>query len=418
LAPIRLSGVTAVTASISSPVETSDAGGNYMANQAKKWMLSGGVAAAAAGAAACYFLDRKRGKQRRAAFSKKAGRLAERATQGVTDIQHRLQGKAVEVWHGFHRGQPSDRVLEQRIRSRLGRTVAHPRGIHVVSDNGVVTLWGAAAEPEIRRLIRTVESMPGVAEVLNHLEPHEATEPAAPESSSLRQARHETLLNWSPAARLCAGTAGAALAVYGWKRKDRLGLSLSALGVGMAAASTMEKNLHSILAFFEDCPGFELDETIRINAPISDLYDFWANPENYPKVFSHITAIERLGENLYRWTVNGPAGLPIHWEGRITRTIPNTLVEWKSLQGSTVGNFGVARFDPHYDASTRVRIRMFYRPPAGIVGRFLADMLGVNPKIVLEQDLKRLKALFENEEDYMKELRQGGEPELLKTATT
>jgi uncharacterized membrane protein/osmotically-inducible protein OsmY len=388
-----------------------------MAKQDKIWVLLGGAAATAAGVAAFYFLDRERGKQRRKAFSKNAGRLAERATKGVADLHHRLQGKAIEAWHGLHPDPPSDRVLEQRIRARMGRIVAHPRGIHVVSDRGVITLWGAADANEIRRLVNMVETMPGVAEVINHLEPHEARGPAAQESPTLKQARHETMLNCSPAARVCAGTAGAALAVYGWKRRDPLGISLSLLGAGIAAASTLEKNVHSILAFSEDCPGFELEETIRINAPISDLYEFWANPENYPKVFSHITAIERLGENLYRWTFTGPAGVPIHWEGAITRTIPNTLVEWRSLPGSTVGNFGIARFDPHYDASTRVHVRMFYRPPAGILGRFLAEWLGSDPRKVLQQDLKRLKLRFETEANLMQELRDET-AELLKTAQT
>jgi uncharacterized membrane protein len=262
--------------------------------------------------------------------------------------------------------------------------------------------------------------MPGVVEVLNHLEPGEAEPPVAAASNTVKQAHRETLLNLSPAARLAAGVGGAAVAAYGWKRKDRLGISLSVLGAGLAAASTMKRNLHSLLAFSEDCPGFELEETIRIHAPVSDLYDFWANPENYPKVFSHITAIDRLGENLYRWTVTGPAGMPIHWEGSITRAVPNTLVEWKSLPGSTVGNFGIARFDPHYDASTRVRVRMFYRPPAGIVGRFLAELLGSDPKEVLRGDLKRLKLRFETEENLIQKLKEGSEAsggaELLKTA--
>jgi uncharacterized membrane protein len=391
-----------------------------MANRGKKWMLFSG-AAAAVGAAALYFLDRKRGKSRRAAFSRKAGRLtatlAGSASRYAGDVQHRLKGIAHEAWKYPLRHPPDDRVLEERIRSRMGRIVAHPHRIHVASEGGTVTLWGAAAEKEMRKLVRAVETMPGVVEILNHLERLEPAEPVAQDSNFLKQAHQETLLQWSPAARLVAGVSGAGIAVYGWKRKDRLGVSLSLLGAGLAAASTMKRNLHSVLAFAEDSPGFELEETVRINAPISDLYDFWANPENYPKVFSHITAIERLGENLYRWTVTGPAGLPIHWEGRITRAVPNTIVEWKSLPGSTVGNFGIARFDPHYDASTRVHVRMFYRPPAGIVGRFLAELLGSDPRKVLQQDLKRLKQRFETEENLINKLKKGtDEVELLKTA--
>jgi uncharacterized membrane protein len=281
-----------------------------------------------------------------------------------------------------------------------------------------VTLWGTATENEIGKLIYMVKAVPGVAEVLNHLEPREVHNAPA-EPNVLQQAHRETLLNWSPAARMVVGAAGAAAAAYGCKRKDSLGLSLSLVGGGLAVASTLRRNVHSMLAFSDDSPGFELEETIRVNAPISDLYDFWAKPENYPKVFSHITAIERLGENLYRWTVTGPAGVPIHWEGRITRQVPNTLVEWKSLPGSTVGNFGIARFDPNYDASTRVHVRMFYRPPAGILGRFLAEVLGSDPKKVLRQDLQQFKMRFETDDNLIKELKDGGETaELLKTART
>jgi uncharacterized membrane protein len=385
----------------------------------KRWMLLGGVAA---GAGAFYFLDREHGAERRAEFSRKTGRLAasftDTAAKYISDSQHRFSGVVRQVWYGLHSSLPDDRVLEERIRSRMGRIVTHPPRIHVTASDGVVTLWGTAPENEIGKLIHAVEAMPGVVEVLNHIEPRE-TPVLSAKLNALQQARHETLLNWSPATRMVAGAAGVAAAVYGWRRKDRLGLSLSLLGTGLAVASTLKRNVHSMLALAEDSPGFELEETIRVNAPISDLYDFWANPENYPKVFTHITAIERLGENLYRWTVTGPAGLPIHWEGRIVRAVPNTLVEWKSLPGSTVGNFGIARFDPNYDASTRVHIRMFYRPPAGVLGRFLAELLGSNPKQVLRQDLKRLKQRFETEEDLMRELRAGGEDDqLLKTART
>jgi uncharacterized membrane protein len=55
---------------------------------------------------------------------------------------------------------------------------------------------------------------------------------------------------------------------------------------------------------------------------------------------------------------------------------------------------------------------MFYRPPAGILGRFFAELFGPNPKQILDQDLKRLKYIFEND------ALQNEESELLKTATT
>ncbi|MBZ5531401.1 MAG: BON domain-containing protein [Acidobacteriia bacterium] len=387
-------------------------------NRTASWTLLTGIAA---GAAAYYFLDPKRGAERRDLFTKKAGRLAkdvgQAASKSLRDSQHRLSGLASHVWPGFHHRPPEDRVLEERIRSRMGRIVSDPHRIHVASDAGTVTLWGTAPDVEAKELVHAVETMDGVNEVLDHLEIHPVP-PAENEPDSYHAIRKQTLLNWNPSKRLVVGALGTAAAVYGWKRKDNPGLILSLLGAGMAATSLLERNPYSMLALSQDSPGYELDRTITINAPLSDLYGFWTNPENYPKVFSHISNIERLGENLYRWTIVGPANIPIQWEGMITQTVPNTTVEWKSLPGSMVGNFGIARFDANYDASTRLRVRMFYRPPAGILGRFLAELFGADPEKVLDHDLKQLKRLFEQDENLVKELQEGGDEQLLKTATT
>jgi uncharacterized membrane protein len=383
------------------------------------WMILGGIAGATA---AAYFLDCQHGSERRARFARNAERLASAAVDGVSlgfrDTGHRLVGKARHVWLTARRDQVDDRILAERIRSRMGRILTHPHKVQVVCDKGVVTLWGEAPQDEVLDLTQAVAAIAGVKEVLDHLEVHESPIPPAREEDALVKARHAIRLNWSPWQRLLASVAGAAISAYGWRRKDKLGTALSLIGSGLATQAWMKQNVNSLLAFSEQYPGFSLERTVKINAPISDLYDFWCNPENYPRVFSHISSIERMGENLYRWTITGPAGIPIHWDGMIIRTVPNTLVEWKSLPGSTVGNFGVARFDANYDASTRIDIRMFYRPPAGIMGRFLAELLGANPKQVLDQDLARLKRIFESDENFAKKLKEGGDEQLLKIATT
>lgn len=378
-----------------------------------KWMLLGG--AAAAGAA--FFLDSENGPQRRATAIKQARKFGQKVDWAVRDTEHKIVGNIKHLLAALSRGPVDDRVLEERIRSRMGRLVTRPQKIHIACEAGVVTLWGQAPDPDVARLLEVVTGMGGVREVRDHIE-DEALSAAIEQTSAIRKAHRDTLLHWSPARRLVTGAIGTAAAIYGLKRKDRFGFALAAIGAGVAAHSMLEKNVPSLLALSEECPGFEVSRTIRVNAPISTLYDFWTRPENYPKVFSHISEIARLGENLYRWTINGPAGIPIHWEGMITRSVPNTLVEWKSLPGSMVGNFGAVRFDPNYDASTRVNIRMFYRPPAGILGRFLAELVGTAPEKVLDQDLDRMKMLFENDQNLVAELKEGGDEQLLKIAKT
>ena len=388
-----------------------------------KRLIEGMLIGLGAGAVAAYFSDPELGRIRRAAFANGARRvLANAAHEGkksLEDSRNRLSGLAARCWAKNETESPSDCVLEQRIRSRIGRVVSHPRKIHVVCDGGTATLWGVVFQEEISELVRTVEATPGVKEVLDHLEIALPEDASMGEHDLIREARNQVKLNWSPAKRLLVGTTGAALALKGLRSKGFLGKALTAVGAGLAARSMMRNHLRANLAFGESSPGYELRKTIRINAPISDLFDFWTNPENYSKAFSHVAKIERLGENLYRWTMIGPAGIPIGWEGVITRTVPNTLVEWKSLPGSPVGNFGIVHFDPHYDASTSIDISMFYRPPAGILGKFFAELFGADAQQILNEDLKRLKYLFEKGALPDEQIGIASEEEeLLKTATT
>src|SRR5262245_61795225 len=174
----------------------------------KPWMLFAGLAA---GGAALYFLDPVQGPQRRARFSRKAWQVAEAVGDSLVDSRHRLTGLAHNARSGLRSRQPDDRVLEERVRSRMGRIVARPHDIHVASDKGVVTLWGMASIVEARKLVHAVGALHGVKEILDHLELREG-EPAASEPCPIAQAHQETMLNWSPARRMLLGTTGLAAA--------------------------------------------------------------------------------------------------------------------------------------------------------------------------------------------------------------
>ena len=364
----------------------------------KQRILIGGVAVGA-GALTAYLADPEVGDKRRARLVTNTKRLLQRVGQdakiSLRDTGHRLAGMAASLRSQLRADQPSPEVLEQRIRSRIGRVISRPQCVHVLCDRGLTILWGTVPKNEIYPVLHAVREVPGVHEIQEHLETSEPEHLSEGCFDSLNQVNKAIRLNWSPSKRLFVGGVGAALTIYGLRKKAGVGKASILLGAGLITRSLMRKKLEPTLALTEESPGFELEKTIRIDCAISDLFTFWANPENYPKVFSHILGIERLGENLYRWRMAGPGGVPVTLEGMITRSVPNTLIEWKSLPGSTVGNLGFVRLDPLYDGSTRVRVRMFYRPPAGIVGRFVAELFGSDPGHFLDQDLGRLKTIFE-----------------------
>lgn len=132
------------------------------------------IGAAAAGAAVMYLLDPVRGRGRRAVLKDKAAHLCREMvedTEGArNDIVNRALGLLAAARSRLQSRPVDDAVLVERVRSRLGRLVSHPHAVVVAADRGVVTLTGSIPRTEIRRLMHVAAHIPGVAQVVNHLE--------------------------------------------------------------------------------------------------------------------------------------------------------------------------------------------------------------------------------------------------------
>ena len=111
---------------------------------------------------------------------------------------------------------------------------------------------------------------------------------------------------------------------------------------------------------------------------------------------NHIHEVKRIGENRFRWTVAGPGGRLATWDSRIIESEPNCLLAWRSEPGSSIRNAGIIRFESTVDGGARIHLLMSYNPPAGAIGHAVAKLFGVSPKEVLEEDLVRVKSLFEH----------------------
>jgi hypothetical protein len=190
------------------------------------------------GTAVMYLLDPDRGKRRRALLRDKL-LLAQRKTGEcievtARDVSNRARGIATSIQSRFTSDDADDAVLVDRVRSKLGRLVSHPGAIEVAATDGNVTLSGPILEDEVAGLLSCVKSTHGVNDVNNSLEVHKeaGNHPALQGGRKLQGYQFEFFQeNWSPAARLVAGVAGAALAVYGGTRRDALGAGLGAAGL-------------------------------------------------------------------------------------------------------------------------------------------------------------------------------------------
>jgi uncharacterized membrane protein len=355
------------------------------------------------GAGLMYLFDPDRGRRRRARLRDAAVHLVNAADDAIgktaRDLSNRASGFVAEINSAFRREEVIDDVLVARVRSKLGRVVSHPHAIEVSADQGRVTLKGDILSSEADPLLKAVSNVRGVRGVENRLEAHEEAggsfnlrggAPRSGETFKLLQTE------WPPAVRLLAGAAGGALALYGARRKGAIGAAIELAGLGLVARGLTNLEIRDVVGLGGG-RGISVQKTININAPVERVFNVWNHHEDFPFFLSRVREVKDLGNGRYHWTVVGPAGIPVEWEGVITERIPNQKLVFESVAGSMVEQKGIVHFQPNKKRGTRVDVKMSYYPPAGVAGHVVARLFGADPRSEMIEDLLRMKSFIETQ---------------------
>jgi uncharacterized membrane protein len=141
---------------------------------------------------------------------------------------------------------------------------------------------------------------------------------------------------------------------------------------------------------------------VTVNRAPAELYRFWRNLENLPRVMPHLEAVEERGGTTSHWIARAPMGARVEWDAEITEDTTDTLVSWRSLPGADVHNAGTVRFTPAPGArGTEVTVEMEYEPPGGIVGVVAAKLTGEDPEQQVSDALRRFKQVMETGEPIL-----------------
>jgi hypothetical protein len=214
-------------------------------------LLLRALTTAAAGAGLMYLLDPDRGRRRRALVRDQLVRAAHRTGDAVDatsrDVSNRARGVVAELRSRLVNVEVSDGVLYERVRARIGSVVGHASAIEVGVVEGRVSLRGPVLAEDVDRLVRRVRSAPGVREVINQLDIHDdpggvsvLQGPRPPRSGQVFELLQTS---WPPGARVFAGLAGAAMALWGVRRLDLPGILLTAGGVALLARGVRNEPL-------------------------------------------------------------------------------------------------------------------------------------------------------------------------------
>ena len=215
--------------------------------------------------------------------------------------------------------------------------------------------------------------------------------------------------------RLASSAGGALLAAYGIKRGGGGGMLLGLLGVALLhrgvtghchvydamGVTTADRNglekQHGRSAVLDASHAIKIEESVTIARSRAELFRFWRNFENLPRIMNHLERVTVLDARRSRWVGKALGGETVEWEAEINNEVENTLIGWRSVRDASVPNAGSVHFTEAPGGGTVVRVVFEYQPagraPQGVLRLFEGE-----PATQVREDLQRFKAAMERGE--------------------
>lgn len=220
----------------------------------------------------------------------------------------------------------------------------------------------------------------------------------------------ETSVNIGSGERWATAIAGGTLATYGLLRRSPLSLALAAVGAYLVvrgatgycptyAATGVNKagndTQDAVRKRLGDV-GIKVTHAVTIMKPAADLYRYWRDFTNLPRIMDHLESVTVQDDINSHWIAKAPLNSTVAWDAEIINDVPNEVIAWRSLPGADVDNAGAVTFKPGpIGRGTEVRVSLSYAPPAGKPGAVVAKLLGEEPTKQLDDDLRHFKNLME-----------------------
>ena len=144
-----------------------------------------------------------------------------------------------------------------------------------------------------------------------------------------------------------------------------------------------------------------IDKSIDIKAPISQVYTFWQNFENFAEFIGSVESIKRTGDNKSHWVVRGPLRTKVEFDAMTTENIENSLIKWNSIHDQNeveaVKSEGSLTFK-EADGTTHVHLTFSYELPNAIANKVAETMNALGfPQKDFDKGLETIKTKIEGE---------------------
>ena len=223
------------------------------------------------------------------------------------------------------------------------------------------------------------------------------------------------MVNVGAEERAVSGLLGGALITYAAAKQQNFGGVILALAGGylvyraatgycpgydaLRTSTAPIENSDSVTTVIPQGQGIKVEKTVTIDRSADELFDFWRNFENLPRIMVHLESVTVQDSSKSHWVAKAPLGTTVSWDAEIINEKPGEMIAWRSTENADVPNTGSVWFRSAPEGrGTEVKVNLEYNPPAGVLGMAVAKLFGEEPNQQVMEDLRRFKSLMETGE--------------------
>jgi uncharacterized membrane protein len=136
--------------------------------------------------------------------------------------------------------------------------------------------------------------------------------------------------------------------------------------------------------------------SIEIGRPVSDVFAFFKDFENFPRVIGAVRSVIDHQDGRSHWEVYTPSGAVLAWDAVVTKYVPNSVIAWESVIRSLVESSGVARFTPLSTARTRVDLALTHHPLQTTLKDAVRALVAPHPSDQVHAHLEHIRFYLES----------------------
>jgi len=193
----------------------------------------------------------------------------------------------------------------------------------------------------------------------------------------------------TPLPALILGAAGGAL-VGGRPRRSTAGALAAIAGLALVGFAAREPMADALRRAGTRRRSVRLRLSFVVPHPVSEVFRFCSDFENFPKFIRALRAVEDFGDGRSHWLGSTPTGGTLEWDALTTKYVTNGVIAWQNTPRSPVRMNGTIRFLPENAGETCLKVALDYSTPTDRIADAVAALATRRLSRELESDIRRL----------------------------